>query len=324
MKTGLVILGVVTAVAAVAVQRDVALQATVDRRYEGADGKVVEGLGACSITTDDVSCWNMDGVVDKALAERVKAFLLSSSNDIQFAFGRKNRWLVVRQSPSSGGNFELPRRGYVQSFQLSYRGNESSENIVRVIAEPGETQTALIASMYLQNNDKPAEIPFKAGSVSTVKNMRIEIGTWKEAAKRPQTPFDGSRVMQMQDSRLLSGRNWAVPIGQTTVDQSARVGVTFTPLDSLGRVIAYVDKNGKPASGVRVLESTDPTQPDPYGRVSSKKYVPAVFGAQGQQLTDAAMYGTNIDPRQIASLRVGFGSLPFRVQINGFPLDPAK
>ena len=70
---------------------------------EGPDTGRVEVAGVCDVTADTVRCWTPTGEAAPEVAERVKAYYLVNSNNLNLRFGMKNRHLVV-YTDNAGGN----------------------------------------------------------------------------------------------------------------------------------------------------------------------------------------------------------------------------
>jgi hypothetical protein len=289
---------------------------TVSRVYE-ADGVKVEGVGVCDITSQKVSCWNMDGAEDAGLSQRVSNFFLSSyGNEVSFRFGRKNRWLVLRKAMPAGnsGNFQF-NGNYASGIQVYDQGTPVLE-LVRISLESPEKEAAISMSLYGLAGPPAVSLPFKTGEKATYDGVEIQIGASQSVKPAPPgQPFSmGART----------GKQWSVVIGlERPAGSQANAPFSFELLGKDSKPIRYVDKNGEPVSDLKVLEESQGNLPGRSypGSSINAKYSAASF-TTGSPSTVAAMTAyTNVDPSRIGALRLS-SSRQKNVLITGFPMDP--
>jgi len=287
--------------------------ATVDRRYEGPNGQVIEGLGGCSYTTDQVSCYDMDGKPSRPLSDRVTSALTSSNSELYFRFGRKNRLLLFREISNPYG-FQVSGENSNSFQQMGSFGAPDNLAWGRYIAEPNEKTASLVFSEYLPSLRATPDLAFGVGATSTVQGVRYEIGHWEK------TKLGGSRQAQMYmgDSSSASLWNVTVVIGEGNMVSSPN----FLAFDKAGREIQYVDQKGDPVPSAKVLEEQRQNPNEIYNSGAVRKYVQAVFNLNGgQAIGNAHTAITNVNPDRIGSLQLMIPQFR-RILLKGFPLDP--
>jgi hypothetical protein len=291
----------------------------VDRAYHG-NGVNVEGLGVCSITPDTVDCWNMDGVHDPGLTDRIRGFYTGGyNNEVSLKFGKKNRFLVVQTHPNQGLQLMSRAGGY-----LNMAGNQGSMDgnfeWVRVEPEPTETSASIIAILSNLPGDPPVDVPFVKGQKQMVGNVELEIGAYQPwtGNSYPNFVYNGAYDGPQQQTQ----KQWAIAVGSSDAMQFS---ASFTALDRRGRTINFVDKNGKIITGLQYLEEQQKhprpgfgpgIYPGPYPMNGT-----ANVQFMGGNIGGAFSLVTNIEPSQIGSLRVTTNR-QLRVLIKGFPMDP--
>lgn len=315
MRLFLSVLGVsaVAFVAAPAVQDkdyDLAVQGGFDK-----EGVRVQGLGVCEITPSTVSCWGMDGALDSSLTRDVTEYVTSNNRYFSFAYGKKNRCLIVRRDGNRGVSLSGNRSTSVSNDGTLSRGDGSNVEILRISVDKQQTEGQIIATMYQLPGPDPVDIPFESGAKAEYAGIKLGFGSWRAVSQGKDNPFVGGN-----DPRSR-GLKWEVILSTEAGPNSPPAsGLTFTLLDKEGRAIRYVNDKGEPVSDVQVLAERTPGAGQPYDP-SFSKYPQALFFSSGPLLPGAMAMATNVKPDKIGKIRVSsWRSL--RVLIGGFPMDP--
>ena len=318
VKTTIVCLAGVTALLTTAFQTKP--DQTVDRVYEG-NGAKVTGVGVCDISTEKISCWNMDGDPDAALTSTVTGSLMGGNygGEVSFRFGKKNRWLVTDVTGTTNVNVQS-LDGYGGGMQVSRQGDKVLQ-LTRITADPSEKTSGVIANFYNLPGPAPIEIPFHEGSKASYGGIDFEIGPakeWKPTAQELQR-FNNYGTE-------AKGKYWKIVFGYARPTGTSTPYPSFTVLGKDGKPIHYVDKNGDPVSDLKVLselpdDASNGPRFYPGNNLPNSKYPAATFTLDNQPGLDAANAFSNVNPSQIGSIRVS-GTFQFRVQVNGYPLDP--
>jgi hypothetical protein len=312
MRTFAAIAFSVISLSAVAFQDNTPPDRVVQRVYVGPGDERVEGLGACSVTATDVSCWDMDGAKSTDLEDQLKAYLLTQSSDVSFKFRKKNRYLAIRKS---GSSISLARAGG-EYIQRQFSSGEDRPQFLGIAVEPNVTTSSLLISMQRMNVAPPVEFPFREG-VHRVAGFEVTLG--KAAPMDPRTMPNRYYVQATPNGDQF--KFWNVPIQMSKRDPADPTMIYLSPLDSARRPIAYVDKKGEVISSVKYLESPR-SNPNLSGYpVISKDYAQAVFQGGYSYTGTAMLHQTNINPSRIGYLRATVARSE-SVLIEGFPLDP--
>ena len=300
---------IVSAVGILVVQSQVpdSTHFVVNKTFEN-DGRTITGLGACNVTADSVSCWDMDGVPNAILTDRVKAQLLArNGNETGFVFQKKNRVLLIRSDKFDNISYSI---GDLHSYSNSFDGDQHTQ-MIRIAAEPDINTVGITARIYNFLTPEPKTIRFGEGAITGFEGQTITLGKPSKYSAPVETP----------GMSPLAGPQWAVPVSIKSTGTPLN-GIQMSVFDKDSSQIYYVDKSGNPVSSL-VVASESPT-PDQFGNRlprTSGKYRPVTFNSNGRTVGDVTVYVTNVNPDKIASLKLSM-TIPAEVVINGFPLDP--
>jgi hypothetical protein len=279
----------------------------------------IEARGACDVRPESIRCWDMDGAKSTELEDSIRA-ALGNGNEVSFRVGKKNRILVTRRPQTLPVSY---RTGTNNSLYGNWQfGGEQTTEFIRYPAELSETQVVLIAQTTVQSS-KDEEIAFREGAVAEIDGRKVEIGAVQKLIPGKTAPnprfFNGY-------NRPPAGDAWNVVLGLTG-KENEYVNWAFTPLDSSGQPIRYVDAHGKPITAIRALALEPTLSPNnfngyPTNDPAAPKPKAAVAYFQGGGGTAPAFRATtNVDPKAIATLRIR-ASHNETAAIGPFPLDP--
>ena len=284
-------------------------------------GGEVEALGVCDVRPDAVSCWNMQGAPAVDLETSVRAAL--GNNEVSFRLGKKNRLLVTQRPQRLQVNYRADGNDYLYSNYS--RSGEPMMEFLRYAAEPSATSVTLHLQTTVQS-DKDFDVPFRKGGVAQIEGDQLEIGdsvkilAGKDALPDPSNGYDGTQAADTD--------YWNVVLGVKR-EGEGYVQWAYTPLDSAGEAIRYVDAQGRPISALKAL-ALEPNLPSANGyngrrnfaRTAGKaKPKAAVAYFQGTGPAPAFRATTNIDPGSIATLRIRPSHMQ-TADLGPFPLDP--
>jgi hypothetical protein len=264
------------------------------------EGVRAEALGACEISESSVACWDMDGRPDKELLAEVKAALESSVREVEFAFRRKTRYLAIDLSGIRSVSYRAQARTDLSSAEFK---TNSGIDLIRFTSGPSLLRTT-VSALASVSGVPPVDVEFREGKVVTYEGVRLEIGP---ASDWNPAPGEGSVFAYPNQ-----GRAWRIVFGEESNagEWCPAAKFQYQPLTAEDMPIRYVDTEGNPISEVAVL-----------GRHGSNAALPAVFFRTGQQIQGAFSAVTNVNPKNIAKLRIiTWRELSFT--LGPFPLDP--
>ncbi|RYG26644.1 hypothetical protein EON82_02455 [bacterium] len=278
-------------------------------------GGSAEARGVCEVRPESIRCWDMAGAKSAELEESMRA-VLANGQEVSFRVGKKNRILVIRRPQALSVSYRTnPNNSLYGNWQQQ---GEPTTEFVRYSAEPSETEVVLTAQTVVQSpNDE--EIAFAEGTSGQIDGRRVEIGAVQkiDPAKAPNPRFYGY-------NRPPSGTAWNVVLGLSGKENDY-VNWTFTPLNSSGQPIRYVDASGKPITAIRALALEPNLSPNNYNPYPNDPAAPkpkaAVAYFQGGGSAPAFRATTNVDPKAIAKLRIR-ASHQESAALGPFPLDP--
>ncbi len=285
-------------------------------------GGQAEALGVCEARPDYVACWSPTGAASPSLTDTFR-FALANGGEASFRFGKKNRYLAVRHPAELAVNY----RAANDSLSPSLYGNgEPRTEFLRVTAGPTEGEITIQASVTIANKEEPV-LPLREGAKATIDGRSVEVGAaQKVSAKKRAATVDPQRFYGYSPNPP-TGDYWTFVIGLEG-REGEYVNWSYTPLDSAGTPIRYVDVNGRPLSAIKAL-ALEPTLQSangyngfPNGGPSDApkpKAVAAYFRGVGP--VPAFRATTNIDPRCLASVRVRTSHVE-TADLGPFTLDP--
>ena len=239
---------------------------------------------------------------------------------MSFRLGKKNRLLVTQRSQSLQVTYRAD--GTDNLYPNYSRGGEPQMEFLRYAAEPSATSVTLHAQTTVQS-DKNIDVPFRKGATEQIEGDRLEIGDSVKAFANkaaPPNPNNGFNGNQPSDSEY-----WNVVLGVKRKEAEGYVQWAYTPLDSAGEAIRYVDEHGRPITALKAL-ALEPNLPATNGynngrTLGKAKPKAAIAFFQGTGSTPAFRATTNIDPKSIATLRIRPSHLQ-TADLGPFPLDP--
>ena len=285
---------------------------TVSKSYHRDDFGSIDAQGACTVTADTVSCWNMDGKSDPDLTEKVKAYYLIQPNtDLHFKFGRKNR-LVAFKRPAQGymSNGYLTNAATLSGSYINFAGQIGANGNTRepylewyaMDADPADATTSIVFNINLPLGS--GQVPLKAGAEGQVGTMKVHINGIKSAPE--QTYWNGTSNQKQ--------KQWAVSVTITGSPSSSVPSLLGRVLGSKGTNISRVDANGIPL-------------PEPSRRNGGFNGYQSQSGFDaGIQVDDGAGTANQeltlpVNPANASALSLSFTGVR-KVTITGIPLDP--
>lgn len=273
----------------------------------------IDVLGVAEITTTSVAAWNMDGKPDSGLADQVKAVALGGYNDVSFKFGKKNRILVVRSKGNNYPSFMQGPNRYVNGWQSSSDGNGNVQYL-RITAEPTESTVDIFASLEAPT---PAPIEVKFVMNQPVKGAwgEFEVNSYKETKPQPNTyPYFNGFHSGVATAPGKPVRWWNIVISTRNLQEGLLVG-NVEAYDGRGDLIRYVDQKNRIVTSAEWVASLTNSSSE------SSKFLRSNITRNGYGDPIASTITTNIDPKQIKSLKI-YASKQIRVKFAGIPLDP--
>lgn len=217
----------------------------VDRVYESKSYGKIEFMGACSLTTETVSCWDADGAASPDLSERVKAYyIVQPEADIHLKFGRKNRMLVFKAPVRNYNSGEtLSSTKTANGNYLNWAGQLGMNSLTAdpqliwypVDVDPSEKTTSILFEM--NSHLGTTAIPAKVGSEGTIDGFKVKIESIKPGPDRTITWVAAPNNRQ---------KIWNVAV-TFTGDNLANVPTCgISAIDAKGGQITRIDRNGDP------------------------------------------------------------------------------
>ena len=296
------------------IAQEVAPQRTV--RFPQGD---IEARGACDVRPESIACWDMDGAKSAELEDSVRA-VLANGQEVSFRVGKKNRILVIRRPQTASVSYRVSTNNSL--YGNWQQGGDPTTEFVRYPADLSEKTVVLTAQTTVQAA-KDEEIDFREGATGEIDGRKLEIGAVQKfvPGKTPPNP----RMYYNGYNRPPVGDTWNAVLGLTGKD-GEYVNWAFIPLDAAGQPIRYVDAKGKPITAIRALALEPTLSPNNYnGYPNNDPAAPKPKAAaayfQGAGTAPAFRATTNIDPKEIAKLRIR-ASHTVSAALGPFPLDP--
>ena len=259
-------------------------------------------LGVCRIDDRGASCWSVDGRPDPELTGKVDR-LARENRDWTFVHGRKNRFLITRQS-SVNSLSATSASGRVMTYSLD---SEPGENLMVFRVDSSlDVKTATVVAKALVTDGQPAEVAFRKGAKAQVEDVRLTLSQIVSGAGRmPFGPMGG------YGWRFAVERNETSPPGGLAFEAIGRDGKPISYVDALGR--PYDQKKGE-AIWRQVAAGKWDWRTPPEAEV-------AQFWPDFEQ--PSVWFSTNVDPKSVSGLRVR--RLVERNETLGpFALDPVQ
>lgn len=277
--------------------------------YQSEDYGLIEVAGVCSVTTDDVKCWDPQGKPSPKITELATAhFLVNSNNELRLRFRKRNRLIVLRtiarQNAKASFYGDLESGSGIRTNQAGNIGYESGQEAYKLFwYYPLDTETSVDLTSYLQvQMSQGASMPLKEGSEAKFGAYTIKITGISEAAAN-EAPYYGG---------VPGGKTWKITYTMTGPTEGEVPQIYPTPLDAKNQAIVNVDKDGNP---------TKPPKTQGMGNG---------FGPYPQQLFYVGGYASagnvgywfsRIKPDKIGLLQIG-GSNRRKISFKGIALEP--
>jgi hypothetical protein len=298
------------------------------------NGATVTGLGVCGFTSDDATCWNMDGNLDPGLSSRIKQDVISSNQELTLKFGHKNRFLAFETSGQVNVGFRAPYNSYGGQWNRQLP-DQSSLQLLGVSNDDARDPILLDASFSGVEGPPPLRLQPKTGATATDGTNKLTIGEIRfvKPTPKPANSGPGNNLGYVNygynnfgyngDPNNVSPCNWRVDVGyQGSVYQNPR----FSAFGRDGAEILYVDAKGVPVSAVTYLSDQPLTPPYMQNGTSNAKlpkrhYFQALLRPSGPTVTGAFTFLSNVDPNEVKYFEVKTTTTVKKV-IGPFPLAP--
>ena len=277
---------------------------SVARKYDGADGAIVEGIGVCQIENSKADCWDMDGKRDDALNHEVDKGLALFPEIIRAGLVPNPQRCFAVRTNQAGFRANWIKSGEGSGFGFPV-GNGWRIDLIPATADPPATTLTLKINDPAQTASKT--MPLRTGAKVTVAGCEIEVGSISEVRSRTvdlRAPARGSA----KSWRVVIGAKSDRPSGSLDIELLDRYGTLITLVDSAGRPVPNTTlskliedaKAGKPRSGL--LDGLSLTRLQPTGEA-----LPEAFAAT-----------MGVDPKWVKSIKVSIFAKR-RISITGFP-----
>ena len=307
---------------------------TVQKRYELAGGASVEVVGVCHLTDDSVECWDYDGAHDERLTEMVENSLMngrrrislgSRSRNLEFKYGKKNRYVVFRHVYGSQDN-----RLIVDTDRMNALNGESIDMDMGFLVEHEITKVMIYYNVFGQYFDREATETFV--QLTAVTELDAEIGiSFKEGEQFSLNGGDfvleEPKSAQVQSSKQLP-LVWTASV-KSIVETQGYYYVRGYAVDKNGDRIRYIDQKGRPISAREheaLIAELKAISDDIRGSIASSTVVGILgdgFRARPPGESRNRSLRTGVDPKYIKEIRfTGYWSR--RIRIVGIPLDPVE
>jgi hypothetical protein len=276
--------------------------------YQSEDFGLLEVAGVCSVTSEEVKCWDPQGKPSSKITELATAhFLVNSNNELRLRFRKKNRLIVMRtitkQNAKASFYGDLESNSGIRTSQAGNIGYESGQEAFKLYWYYAlDTEASVDLTSYLQVQVSLAgTLSAKEGSETKLGAYTIKITGISEATAN-EAPYYGG----------APGKTWKITYAISGPTEQEVPQVYVAALDAKNQPILYVDKDGNP---------TKPPKNPPMG---------GGFGPYPQQLvypggyvgsSNIGYWFSRIKPEKIGSLQVN-GSTRRKITFKGIALEP--
>ncbi len=300
-------------------------ESKVGYEYSDEDGNSIKILGVANITSDKVSAWDTSGEISESLAKKLDEVLRTrSQQDIQFRFGKKNRYIIVESDKSNPSiSWRSDGDDYMQNLYLSGSSAEKL-SLYRVTRDPASTKLSLSASINSTKQNKAA-VPVVTGKKTEVNGLMYEYVSATPVETPVSTRYTGVR-MKGKCWKLIFKTEATKPDDQkkagTEMQMGPYYGMSVSGAD--GKPILYVDMAGNPVSAETYL--LDPDQDQQYDTMGMQvkgkthKYTRAST-ITGMTVSGAMSVQTNINPAKIKVLNLTWTTSK-NIRFSDLLLDP--
>lgn len=275
-------------------------------RYESDDFGLLEVAGACSVSTDEVRCWDPSGKPNTKLSELVTAYFLSNpSSDLRLRFRKRNRLLVmrtiVRQNARASFYGDIEGKSGMRASQSASIGHETgqeSHKLYWYYPAEDELVTSLTASLSMHLSST-SSLSLKEGSEAKLGAYTVKVLGITEASTNEVYGMGGRN----------GGKAWKIAYSFAGPTDREWPQIQPIPIDSKGMPIVAVDNNGNPTKAVE-------------GQGGFSSYSPQLFYSGGLQGANTGIWYSRIRPDKIGNLALS-GSTKRTIVFKDVALEPS-
>jgi|CXWL01.1.fsa_nt_gi hypothetical protein len=295
-------------------------------KYEW-DGLYIRADGSAKLNEDSVIAWDINGILDKKLANEIELSLdKSASRPFQFKRNRKNRFVVVRQKVRLP--FVPMESGHESSFSLVRKiGNELPASNFEYLSSrplgnerpPTDLEHTYLVGADFDRTQKTAEVMFShREEISGPSSIVPKVGqTANKDGVKVEVLYVGVHL-KTNEPAYMSSRHNSFDIKLSLTGKRQLMSLKAIPLDREGRVIEWMNALGEPVYPTKhELMYTDWNKLPDEQRPRSVAFRRLGFLSQANEL----VFSSSIDPKHVSSLSLKFSALKF-VKLTGIPLDP--
>jgi len=299
---------------------------TVKGSYRSSDGGLIRVEAVCDLDVADANCWGPDGKPSKALTLKVRDAIkryrsAAPTHQPQLHFnGRKDRLLIFEISENRA---KEPNRFFIQHTGTTPYSMPLRLPLDQVLGASIRHETYFISEELSTNTAVARIAEFK--HLPSKPTLDSEPGTSISFGGETQTflsTTQGGPLGQVAaDEKGARPRVWTVKI-QATNHGSHPLGYVFTPLDSAGKEIHFVDVKGTPIPDeiARKVMSKYDLKRD---RQAMGGYFIGCWPAITSLSQEGDVYSLILaaDPAKVAKFRIG-GVSPRYISLSDIPLGP--
>jgi hypothetical protein len=291
----------IVALVSTAVVMAIGIQLSASGRLYESGASRLEATGVCRMSETEISCWDMDGKVSKALTDLITTSATSVDTGITVRFGRKNRWLVVRRQGIRDALYEPLNVKMHGRFYFGDR-NSSFGDMFAISTEPECTGKVNVAvTMHGMPGSPPVDLKLQKGQSIRYESVEVTVINW----------VPGERHGVGMHALPSGTPTWKIELQIRPAAIAEPPTLEFGAVGTAGQVVKDVDMAGNPVF-------IDPGS----GRGRRTMYKRSSFWTVAQT-SDRLTLGTSVRPEQIGFLRVS-GTHGDTAVLRGFPLDPVK
>lgn len=267
--------------------------------YSADDFGSFQVAGACSVTAERISCWDMSGKPDASMSEAIDQAFSRHKVDLSLKFKKKNRLIVLRhqlkRDATTHFRGELYAPGGEKLKQAIVFGHNADPLFATYWYYPSETETTLEVTASLDVLIRAeAAVPLKEGSEAKVAGYKVKIDGVKASDSniRATAPYS---------------RTWVVDYSVEVPAGRPEARFNAIPVDAIGDPITAIDSIGFPLSREMASQGSQ---------------LPASFSHVLDKVTKRSWI-SKVNPEHVAGVRVN-GVTTKKVTFKAVPLDPQK
>lgn len=283
--------------------------------FEAKNGEYSDGtsrlkiVGVCHVQELSQECWDLSGKLSKSV-EGVYLASRTNRDQLYISLGKRNLILLMESSAAYGPQMRFfPGDGFI-----SGEGN----GVHRLAVDPTQTTFSVVAELPNGAVPEPLDITLDRAKPTDVAGVQWKFLKSAKLDTVKRTP-EGYYYENSGSTNF-----WSLVYETTGTATWSKFGVGVVQIVGKdGKVILFVDRNGKPLADTDVVAmggapgySNNPNQPKP-----------KIFRATAGRIMDvsvrAAGFRTNVDPKYVAALRQVFTGTN-RVLFRDIPAVPTK